>query len=1264
MSAPLSAPSNMICSGVPVIKFSDDFNSSSLDGGKWESYYNEQNRDLGFSTLDEYSQANGEAVFSIGEKNGRPSHSMLKSSQAVFGVGDYAEARYKIKNPTNTDRRDWHFAFWMQTFGVPSAYYEIDCMENFPNYASGPVRTKGSAAVWQGSGSGSLTNDSKKQGDSPVVDDDDYHVYGVQRLSDRVDFFVDGVLFHSVTESDWLQDHDMNIMLTVIFDDWYNQFDLPVTSDNGSVLIDYVQVWSCSSSANSKPEFLTGSNLASAKIGTPYTSAVVATDGDGDSLVYSSQNTPNGLSLSSAGDISWPSPIYGNHEFTVSVSDGINITNKAFRINVTSDSDMTTHNIEKNEPLLIRAGNDNVTSHSSSNGHTVSGVHQTVMTAPAGPGNWPSDPKAYALPFGVDVTAQNRHYYAISYEFTDTSDQVSIASRSYINHAYMDLDGSFSGQERVQLLSNHSAERNGYHTVDSICILPDGRLLITVGAHNTPLELLVSKHSYPSGSQLQLGDSNWTWLYGPTNPSEMAAWEVNGYIQNEWQTYEEKNKPPIKTYDVLKRDPYDDRYAYLALRSAGSPGNSFSDMAFGQKLIRINTSTLELEHLGGAYNGNWRGSGNKSHNFIAVEQGYTCSLGRVDFSPDWIYFYCTFRDGVAGGSHKYNRIVRQSRSSGAWQHFPSTAPATLPLTHSSPDIIPVNRGGVYGDEVVSNTNLSVNEDGVLFFASSIGNNNSWKIWDHDGRVAKDWHLAPNYSKASGALKNDFFGSNTGEVIYQQRSLTGSAPSEFTGVSGATAECNIFGTDIGGVYRSHTNEGGGDTWNLKHFIPKNYVLFMPPSDFTGVTSMNVTSGGRTTVHTINVGEVAPGNLAPYFTGTSTLPNGVSGQPYSSSITAEDAENDTLTFSLDSGSLPMPQGLTLNSDGTITGTPTSHGSNVFTASVSDGVNLPVVRQYSLNIESSAGNNPPLWVTTSPLPNGSVGNSYLLSVIAEDPEDDVIEYTLVSGNLPDGVSMSSADGAVLSGTPTSAGTYSFTLNASDGSSSSDRDFEITISPVQSNLSASFLASSISVSIPEFEDEVSATNALSIENAVGDVDIIWSVEPSNNSSFSVSSTGNPASIDMTFTAEGVFAVSAIVSDDNGSVVATQTILVDKKIVEPNLPPEGVINVGEINTLVGTWVQLSGFWSDPNGDTITHDGWTVYRNGVLAVDGYEIQGSESDNPQVLLRTPGVYTFSTNITDGQETVSVTSGELIVQQTGTNADGVRLMTYTVCYITEA
>ena len=83
------------------------------------------------------------------------------------------------------------------------------------------------------------------------------------------------------------------------------------------------------------------------------------------------------------------------------------------------------------------------------------------------------------------------------------------------------------------------------------------------------------------------------------------------------------------------------------------------------------------------------------------------------------------------------------------------------------------------------------------------------------------------------------------------------------------------------------------------------------------------------------------------------NGIINVPYSSNIqvTGPDAAGRTYNYTLSAGSGPLPPGLTLNLDGTITGTPTTLGFYPFTVDIVDVTNptfvLPVTENHPYSI-----------------------------------------------------------------------------------------------------------------------------------------------------------------------------------------------------------------------------------------------------------------------------------------------------------------------------
>lgn len=148
-----------------------------------------------------------------------------------------------------------------------------------------------------------------------------------------------------------------------------------------------------------------------------------------------------------------------------------------------------------------------------------------------------------------------------------------------------------------------------------------------------------------------------------------------------------------------------------------------------------------------------------------------------------------------------------------------------------------------------------------------------------------------------------------------------------------------------------------------------------------------------------------------------PTGRIGTPYTSSFTV--AGYPTPTVSLLSGSLP-PE-LSLNPNGTVSGTPTSLGSYTFTVRASNSVST-ADRQATIVI----GKMPPAFSSESAPVSATFGVSYVYSFAATGSA--TITFTKASGSLPPGLTLNTSTG-VLSGKPTAPGTYTFTVKASNG-------------------------------------------------------------------------------------------------------------------------------------------------------------------------------------------------------------------------------------------
>lgn len=169
-------------------------------------------------------------------------------------------------------------------------------------------------------------------------------------------------------------------------------------------------------------------------------------------------------------------------------------------------------------------------------------------------------------------------------------------------------------------------------------------------------------------------------------------------------------------------------------------------------------------------------------------------------------------------------------------------------------------------------------------------------------------------------------------------------------------------------------------------------------------------------------------------TTSLPNALQNVPYLQTLAAAGVE--PFSWSIVSGSLPA--GLALSGQ-VISGTPTAaSGTASFTVRVTDA--LGRTDDQALSITNGVAGNVAV-ITTSSLPAGTVGVSYSQTIAATGTAS--ISFAVVSGALPTGLSLNGSTGA-LTGTPTAAGAFGFTVRATNAFGFGDASFSVVINAV----------------------------------------------------------------------------------------------------------------------------------------------------------------------------------------------------------------------------
>ncbi len=126
----------------------------------------------------------------------------------------------------------------------------------------------------------------------------------------------------------------------------------------------------------------------------------------------------------------------------------------------------------------------------------------------------------------------------------------------------------------------------------------------------------------------------------------------------------------------------------------------------------------------------------------------------------------------------------------------------------------------------------------------------------------------------------------------------------------------------------------------------------------------------------------------------------------------------TWTVTAGS--VPSGMTLSTGGVLSGTPASFGAASFTVTATPTAGLAGSKAFTFTV------NPTPAITTASLPNAPLSGAYSQTLGASGGTP-ALSWSLASGTLPTGLSLAAGTG-LISGTPTIAGSYPFTVRVQD--------------------------------------------------------------------------------------------------------------------------------------------------------------------------------------------------------------------------------------------
>ena len=217
---------------------------------------------------------------------------------------------------------------------------------------------------------------------------------------------------------------------------------------------------------------------------------------------------------------------------------------------------------------------------------------------------------------------------------------------------------------------------------------------------------------------------------------------------------------------------------------------------------------------------------------------------------------------------------------------------------------------------------------------------------------------------------------------------------------------------------------------------------PSAQFNGMITVTVTDNTHASTNATFQLSIVSG----FVITTTSVPNGTLGVLYDNQIQTAGGMG-TVTFAIaqstGTGQSVLPPGLALTSAGELKGTPQATGSYSFAVSATDSAGNMDSETYTISIAPALG-----LPTSSPLPAGIVGTLYSF---AFTPQGGTPPYSFaITDTPPPGLTLTAS--GLLTGTPTIAGTYAFTVKLTDQlQATATKVFAVTFTAVTGQLQAS---------------------------------------------------------------------------------------------------------------------------------------------------------------------------------------------------------------------
>ena len=318
-------------------------------------------------------------------------------------------------------------------------------------------------------------------------------------------------------------------------------------------------------------------------------------------------------------------------------------------------------------------------------------------------------------------------------------------------------------------------------------------------------------------------------------------------------------------------------------------------------------------------------------------------------------------------------------------------------------------------------------------------------------------------------------------------------------------------------------------------------------------------------------------------TAKLATGYVEIAYSATLAATGGTGTGYKWSIAAGTLPTGLSLVATT-GVISGKPTVKGSNALTFKVTDSLSHTASAKFTLEV------NADLSITTGKLAVGYVGSKYSAKLTAAGGSGTGESWSLLSGAIPAGVTLSKA--GLLSGTPTVSGAKSFTVEVKDSASNTAKaTLTLTVDPGLTVTAGSPL--------PVGYVDSSYTDTLTASGGTG-TGLKWKATDALPSGLTLSTagvlSGAPSQVATT-------TIDVIVTDSaSNAATATLTMVVDPKVTSctNDAQSTALVELFGVYTFQFNRIQLVNNQRSYSIGSFNADGLGNIVNGVMDTKGPE----------------------------------------------------------------